>query len=438
MGDSTNTTPLRVTILGAGLAGLATAISLSLSHSQSSNAQSNNPPQQITLLDALPSAQTPGAGLQLTPNATRILSSWSLLSKVEAICAEPRCLVVHRYADGKVLACDERFAERCRERYGADAPFIDVHRGDLQRLLLERAAELGVHVRWGCKAVYLEVDAPLSSGGIGMKGVLESGEKFEADVVVGADGIWSRCREALLGRADPPLPTGDLAYRIVLTLDDLAGDEELQDLVSNPECHFWIGPHSHAVGYSVRSGTMYNLVLLCPDDLPSSVARQKGEVSEMRKLFEGWDPILTRLLERVTKVDKWKLMHRPEMERWVSEKGSLVVIGDCHPMLPYLAQGANSAMEDGAVLGWCLSRVREKGHIEKAVRLFEKVRKERREKVARETFLQREQFHMPDGPEQEQRDRIFKSQLGNEEIDDSIRFPSRWQVEVHGYSRYVG
>jgi salicylate hydroxylase len=347
-----------------------------------------------------------------------------------------------------------------------------VHRGDLQSLLYERAVQLGVKVEWKQKVKHVNFDPSTLSSSHNEPSVhitTESGSSYATDILIGADGIWSKCRELLLGRPDAPQPTGDLAYRIILTLDDLGTDGELLKLVKNPEAHFWAGPGAHCVGYSVRAGAsrMYNLVLLCPDDLPDDVARQEGEVSEMKQLFEGWDPILLRFLGKVKKVDKWKLMHRPEMERWVGEEGRLVLVGDsCHPMLPYLAQGANSALEDGAVLGWCLGKVAVAGggsplqeqksrgeKMKRAVELYERVRKVRGEQVAKETFLQvstldvwslgqetlgelvflanailvqRHQFHMPDGPEQEERDRIFASQLGKDEIDDSIRFPSRW------------
>lgn len=114
-------------------------------------------------------------------------------------------------------------------------------------------------------------------------------------MIVAADGLWSQCREAFEGRKDEPLPTGDLAYRIVLTSDQVT-DPELKALVENPEVHFWIGPGAHAVGYSVRGGKMYNVVLLVPDNLPPGVSRQPGSVEEMKELFVGWDPMYVHLV----------------------------------------------------------------------------------------------------------------------------------------------
>lgn len=170
----------------------------------------------------------------------------------------------------------------------------------------------------------------------------------------------------------------------------IVADPDLRDLLlRTPAVSFWIGPRAHAVGYAVRGGRMYNLVLLCPDDLPEDVARQRGSLDEMRGLFRGWDPTLMRLLEQVKEVDKWKLMHRPELATWTSSKGTFALVGDAsHPMLPYLAQGANSALEDGAAMGAVLKGVRGKGEVGERVKLWEGLRKGRSESIARETFAQ--------------------------------------------------
>jgi salicylate hydroxylase len=94
----------------------------------------------------------------------------------------------------------------------------------------------------------------------------------------------------MLGRNDPPLPTGDQAYRIVLKLEQIH-DPKLREMVQTPGLRFWVGPDAHAVAYSIRGGSIYNLVLLLPDDLEEGVARTAGNVEEMKKLFEEWDPV---------------------------------------------------------------------------------------------------------------------------------------------------
>ena len=323
---------------------------------------------------------------------------------------------------------EKDFNKKMRAKYGA--PFIDLHRVDLQKFLYDRAVHLGVTVRLGARIAKV---FPNTS-----EITTESGDKFVGDLIVGADGLWSRCREALLGQKDSPLPTGDLAYRIVLNLDQIT-DPELREWISNPSCNFWVGPMAHAVGYSVRAGTMYNLVLLCPDDLPKDVARQSGSVGEMRKLFARWDPLLTRFLDQVDTVDKWKLMYRSPLESWTNEEGTFVLIGDsCHPMLPYLAQGANSSIEDGAVLGRLLDSLESKDQLRHRIKLYEQLRKARSEAIVRETFYQRDAFHMPDGPEQQERDSLFESLL---EKEITCKFPSRWtcgevQPWLYGYDAY--
>ncbi len=185
-----------------------------------------------------------------------------------------------------------------RKKYGA--PFLDIHRVDLQLSLYDRAKQLGVQFKLGDKVNDICFSLP--------EVTTEEGHKYTGDLIVAADGLWSLCRSKFLSEDDKPKPTGDLAYRVVLNVDDL-DDAELREWVEKPSVHFWIGPGAHAVGYSMRGGRMYNIVLLVPDDLPSGVSRQAGSVEEMRQLFKDWDPILGRFLSKVDKVDKWKLMH---------------------------------------------------------------------------------------------------------------------------------
>lgn len=193
---------------------------------------------------------------------------------------------------------EKDFGKKIRSKYGA--PFIALHRADLHKVLYDRSHELGVEIHLGQKVVQIDFEETII--------FTESGLTAKADLVVAADGLWSSCRQCFLGVEEPPLPTGDLAYRILLRLDEI-NDPQLRQWVSKPAVHFWIGPEAHAVGYSLRAGNMYNIVLLVPDDLPEGVKRQSGSVEEMRTLFKGWDPILGRFLDVVKKVDKWKLMH---------------------------------------------------------------------------------------------------------------------------------
>lgn len=212
---------------------------------------------------------------------------------------------VHRYS-GKVLAHEDDFHRNIRRKY--QAPFLDMHRVDLQLSLYERAKQLGVQFFLGEKVDAIEIDAAELT--------TESGLRAKADIIVAADGLWSKTAASFRGKKSPPLPTGDLAYRVVLNLKDIADDPELIAWVRNPTVHFWIGPGTHVVGYSIRGGEMYNLVLLCPDDLPQGVSRKPGDLEEMKALFAEWDPILRRFLEKVDKVEKWRLMHSKLLGPW--------------------------------------------------------------------------------------------------------------------------
>jgi salicylate hydroxylase len=166
---------------------------------------------------------------------------------------------------------------------------------------------------------------------------LANGTVFKADLVIGADGLKSTCREALLGRKDPPRLTGDLAYRIIVPASKMREKECLRELVDSPAINYWLGPDSHAVGYLLKGGDLYNVVLACPDNLPEMENTAKADLREMRDFFSTWDPKLKALLELVQETSKWRLMNSEEMARWGHEAGKFVLLGDaCHATLPYL------------------------------------------------------------------------------------------------------
>jgi salicylate hydroxylase len=276
----------------------------------------------------------------------------------------------------------------------------------------------------------------------------QTGEVVQGDMVLCADGLWSDTRSQFLERDAKPYPTGDLAYRIVLHINDLSGPDadELRQFIKSQQVNFWIGPQTHVVAYAMRAGTLYNIVLLCPDTLPADVSKTTGDLDEMRTLFEGWDPLLRKFLNQVKKVEKWKLMYHSPLQKWCNPAGRFWMAGDaCHPMLPYLAQGANSSLEDGAVVGFLLGKVdagRKEEQLPKAASMYEKLRKGRGERIQEETWRQREDFHLSDGEEQRERDRVFAEWREKEVgIGEEVVFPSRWQggrVQkwLYGYDAY--
>jgi len=316
--------------------------------------------------------------------------------------------------------------------------------------MVARCKELGVEIRLGCRAtkvdfeearVYVQRRDPVT-GELDRENV----EAAEGDVVLLADGLWSQIRPQFLGRPSPAILTGDLAYRITIRADELEGEdaEELRKFIANPTVNFWLGPRAHCVGYSVCAGKVLNLVFLCPDDLPADVVKIEGDMDEMREKFKDWDPLLGKFLRQVkSTVHKWRLCWLDALPEWANKQGTFFMAGDCcHPMLPYLAQGANSSLEDAAVLGSLLGKVRRsemKRQLPVVSKLYQKLRMERGRWIQLETFKQRDDSHMEDGPEQEKRDALMISQLGKE-LEGP--FPSRWtcpvvQPVLYGYDAYA-
>ncbi|KXX76516.1 3-hydroxybenzoate 6-hydroxylase [Madurella mycetomatis] len=415
---------IHLVIIGAGLAGLAAALSTKLA----------NPAHEVTVLEAVDELQEIGAGLQITPNGTRLLSHWGLAQTLAPLAAVPTSLSVRRYDGTKLLAHEPDLQGQVHARYGH--AFWDLHRVDLHRAMAARCGALGVDLRLGARAVRVEFESAVVH--------LHDGAAVRGDVVLLADGLWSAIRPQFVGRPSPAILTGDLAYRVTVRREDIEGDEELREWVARPTVNFWIGPKAHCAGYSVRGGDMYNLVFLCPDDLPSGVVKLEGDMDEVRKRFAGWDPLLGRFLKQARgPARKWRLMWLDALPDWANDAGTFFMAGDCcHPMLPYLAQGANSSLEDGAVLGSLLGRVKksEKGRQLPCVsKLYQELRQDRGWRIQLETFKQRDDSHMGDGERQERRDALMLSMLGKEV---KAPFPSRWtcpevQAFLYGYDAYA-
>lgn len=310
-----------VLVIGAGPCGLGAAISIALEG------------HRVSVYESAPQLHSFGAGMQITPNGVRILRKWGITECLAPRATAPNTLAIIRYDGTRVLAHRNRYSEEIRDKYAE--PIWCLHRVDLQKALALRAEELGVHINFNWKVQKVDFDRPSIT--------CENGNTEEGDLVIAADGLWSSTRDLFFERHISPQPTGDLAYRIVLSADQVEDDVQLRDMITNPGIRIWMGPGAHAVAYSILGGQMLNIVLLVPDDLPDEVARAEGDLEEMAKLFEGWDPLLTKFLSYVKKVDKWRLMCLQLDDAWISSQGTFAMAGDsCHPILPYMAQGANS------------------------------------------------------------------------------------------------
>lgn len=384
----------------------------------------------MTVLESASEIGEIGAGIQVLPNSSRILISWGLEDELVKHATKPRYANMIGWKGNRLSRMDLHAYEKA-----LGTPFWDFHRANLHRCLLDRAVELGADIRVRSRVQTIEY----ATDGLTASAVLSDGRIMSADLIVGADGISSRLREVLLGKPDPPLPTGDLAYRLLINTKDMLADPELRHFIQNPQVNYWIGPDAHAVNYVLRGGELFNMVLLVPDDMPAAAMTVDGNVEEMQALYKDWDPVIGKILSLCQSVQKWKLCIRPTLEQWTHESGTFTLLGDAvHATLPYLASelhlitfpdfhtmksqcsdilysftnnpllgGCGMALEDGAALGLCLAKLTNKSREQKlyALKVYEECRKERTERVVERGNFQQYMYHLHDGEEQRERDR---------------------------------
>lgn len=267
-----------------------------------------------------------GAGIQIPPNSSRILKHYGLLEKIEAVSVRPRDFIIRSYRDGAILN-KLNMVPDAEQRYGV--PYLHIHRADYHKILVAEAERLGVMLELGSEVLSIDFEKACVH--------MKDRSDFYGDLIVGADGLKSVCRNTLLGHPDPPHLTGDLAYRIVIKAEDMRRHPDLRSLVEKPAINYWMGPHGHVVCYLLQGGGLYNIVLICPDNLPEMMNTAKADLQEMRAFFEHWDPKLKTLLGLVQETTKWRLLNSEEMESWRHPSGKFALLGDaCHATLPYL------------------------------------------------------------------------------------------------------
>ena len=217
---------LDILIVGAGLAGLGSAISCALAgHS-------------VHVLEAAQEIKEVGAGIQVLPNSSRVLQHWGLEKALTPHMTVPSVCNFIGWKGNKISHLD--FHES--ENNYPGTWYRDFHRADLQRCLVDRALELGVQMTCNARIRTVHV----SDDGTTATVVAVDGRQWEGDLVIGADGVFGRLTEELLGRSDPPVKTGDLAYRLLLSTDEMRQDPELAPFVNNPQVNYWLGPDAHA------------------------------------------------------------------------------------------------------------------------------------------------------------------------------------------------
>ena len=339
----------RVIIAGGGIGGLTTALCLAKYD------------WSVLVLEQARTFTTAGAGIQLSPNCSRVLHELGLAQALQAQAFLPEGTQFRHWRTGRVIT-ESTLGAEIAERYGA--PYYHMHRGDLLEVLLDAAQKHpSIELRTG-SAVSDFIQLDDGSVQVQVDGRLES-----AAGLVGADGIHSQVRQSLWGEQAATF-TGNIAWRMLVPTAKLP-----QGMV-RPMSTVWWGPGKHFVHYYVRGGDYVNCVCVVEKaGWQVESWTEVGELSELRQDFAGWHPSVLTLINKADPAElyKWALFDRPPMPQW--GKGCITLLGDaCHPTLPFMAQGAAMAIEDAAVLAACLSQDQS---VARAVRRYEDLRRQR-------------------------------------------------------------
>ena len=325
----------QIVIAGGGIGGLAAAVACTRAG------------WQVQLVEQAAEFAEAGAGIQLGPNATRILQAGGLGDALAAVASEPALLRVRAAASHRSLACMPLGAAM-RSRYGA--PYCTVHRADLHRLLLDAAVAAGIrlHLQSAIKSIATDDGATLTSGIKHSENGIETVRQISNDALIGADGLWSTVRQHLLPGSGPQ-PTGHVAWRALL---DAAA---LPHGVSAQEVSVWLGPKMHMVCYPVRGGRSMNLVLILEGHGLANDTHnwsQDADRAALEPLLRSLHATPVALLNAAPQWKQWLLHeHPPVPSAAAMARGRIALLGDAaHAMRPYLAQGGAMALEDAAQL----------------------------------------------------------------------------------------
>lgn len=341
---------LSIAIVGAGMGGLASAAAL------------RRVGIDVTVYEQASQFARIGAGIQIGCNAMKVLRGFGLEQRLRQNSFYPRSWNNRDWRTGDVKF-DMIFGETAEEKFGA--PYLLAHRGDLHAALASAVPDSCVRLNHRLVG--------LDQGNDGVSLRFANGITAVADAVIGADGVHSLIRDMLFGAA-PLRFTGRIAYRTTYPAALLNG-------YAIDDCTKWWGEDRHIVIYYVKPdrSEVYFVTSQPEPGFEVESWSAKGDVGELRGGFEGFDRQVQTVLAACPDVYKWALVDRDSLEHWTD--GNVTLLGDaCHPMTPYMAQGAAMAIEDSAVLSRCLEGVDRDG-IAEALRRFETTRKPRTARV---------------------------------------------------------
>lgn len=318
----------RILIAGAGIGGLCCALALIRRGFQ------------VTVLEQAVQLGEVGAGFQVSANGVRCLADLGLGDDLPKIATEATGKQVRLWSSGQTWKLFDLGAESV-QKYGF--PYYLMYRPDLHALMERHVRERQPDaIRLGARAIGFTQDSD------GVEIELEDGERVRGDILIGADGVHSRIRRAMFGQSDAQF-TGCVAWRGLIPRENIPTHLQA-NLGTN-----WIGPGAHVIHYPLRNGEMINFVgIVERSDWQVESWTERGDVNECLSDFKGWHEDVQHLIRGIQQPYKWALLSRQPMETWTI--GRVTLLGDaCHSTLPFLAQGAVMALEDGIVLARCLA-----------------------------------------------------------------------------------
>jgi salicylate hydroxylase len=360
---------IRIAIVGGGIGGSTAALALLKAGFD------------VDVYEQARAVREVGAGIVLTPNAVRVLHHLGFAAELDTIGVAPEAFRQRRWDDGRTL-----MVTSLARAPGHPAMFFTSHRSDVLSMLVGKLPAERLHLSHR------------------LTGFVDRGDCVElqfadrppatADIMIGADGIDSTVRSLLFG-AERPRFTGCIAYRGLVPADKLAHLNLLR------EAQIWMGPGKHFVHYPVSAGRLVNFVCLIDRDAWTKESwTEPGDVKDALAAYEGWHPQVRSIISAVEETFISGLFDRMPLARWSVNRVTL--LGDaCHPMLPFLAQGAAQAIEDGATLAAVLRSV---GDVPAALRHYEALRLPRTARIQKVAAGNKTRNHLPDGPEQRERD----------------------------------
>ncbi|KAK0715782.1 hypothetical protein B0H67DRAFT_488235 [Lasiosphaeris hirsuta] len=411
---------LRIAIIGSGMGGLGTALAFAKKGFK-----------HIDVYETASNLGFVGAGIQLPPNVARVLDRWGCWEEILAEATNVKGTSIRQGSTDVQLAYVSM--PDMEEKYGY--PHCTGHRSSLAGGLYNGCKKESA-ITFHFSTALVGIDSFTAKPTITLKPRDGDEYKVEADVVLAADGIKSVTRTqmlGLLGLEEEEEDTGQAAYRIMLKRSEMADDPEMLALLDSDTVVRWIGERRHIIAYAVSNHGIYNLSTAHPDSnfagATNATYTTKGSKAAMLDVYSTFCPLVHRMLNLVPdgEVCEWKLRVHKALPTWVH--GSVALVGDaCHPTLPHLSQGAAMAIEDGAVLAECVSRIpagklSDPEAISKALEVYELLRKPYTSKLVDLASFSGRTLHLGEGKAKEERDRQFSENGKTGSVPDKWASP---------------